>query len=356
MVSSLPEYFEVAGAVHVHSSFSDGSKSVEEIAQIANQKNLDFLMFSDHNTLQPKLEGMEGWHDNVLVMIGAEYNDRDNRNHYLAFRINENIEKREHASDYVQQVREKGGFGVIAHPAEKRSFSDAYPPYPWTDWDVEGFDGIEIWNQMSEWMEGITYANFFWRLIHPLRSIRYPAWETLERWDKYNRTRRVVGMGGIDVHGFPFKLLGFIPFEIYPYKVQFRSIRTHLLLEQPFTQNGNPVSFEKAEDTVFEAIRSARCFMSNFAVGDACGFRFQAAAGNNTYPMGSRLPVSSKVLLSVKVPLRGKIRMIKDGHLIQAVKGTSLEISVNESGVYRVEVYRKHRGWIYSNPIVLYSV
>lgn len=356
MVESGQTYHEVAGAVHLHSSFSDGSKSVEEIAQIASQKNLDFLMFSDHNTLQPKLEGREGWHDNVLVIIGAEYNDRDNRNHYLAFRIHENIEKRDYAADYVQQVREMGGFGMIAHPAEKRSFSDAYPPYPWTDWEIEGFDGIEIWNQMSEWMEGITYANFFWRLIHPLRSIRYPAWETLDRWDKYNRKRRVVGIGGIDVHGFPFKLLGFIPFEIYPYKVQFRSIRTHLLLEKPFQENGNRMSFKIAEETVFEAIQSARCFFSNYSVGDANGFRFHAEHPDGIHPMGSRLPAHDEVQLVTQVPQIGKIRLLRDGHVIESLKGTSLEISVSTPGVYRIEVYRKHRGWIYSNPIVLYSV
>ena len=356
MVACSTGFCEIVGAVHVHSNFSDGSRSIEEISQIANQKNLDFLMFSDHNTLEPKHLGLDGWHDKVLVIIGVEFNDANNCNHYLAFRIDENVENRETARNYVQHVSEQNGFGVIAHPAEKRSFSDAYPPYPWTDWDVEGFDGIEIWNQMSEWMEGITRANFFWRLIHPLRSIRYPAWETLERWDRYNQTRRVVGIGGIDVHAFPYKLLGFIPYEIYPYKVQFKSIRTHLLLESPLVRNNESVDFKQAEEIVFEAIRSARCFISNHAVGNACGFRFTAQSGDEIHMMGARLPVKKAFVLAAKTPLKGRIRLLKDGRVIKSVRGHGIELSVQEPGVYRIEVYRKNRGWIYSNPIVLYSV
>ena len=131
------EYHEVIGAVHLHSDFSDGSRPIPEIAEIAGEKNLDFIMFCDHNTLEPKRLGLEGWYKNVLVLIGYEINDPDARNHYLAFRLNEEVGEGLAAKEYVRLVRQKGGFGVIAHPAEKRQFSDAYPAYPWTAWSRE---------------------------------------------------------------------------------------------------------------------------------------------------------------------------------------------------------------------------
>ena len=151
---------EFIGAVHLHSDYSDGTLSIPEIAAIAREIGLDYLMFSDHNTLAPKQAGLEGWHDGVLVLIGSELNDPEDRNHYLAFRIQKEIPTGQWAEAYTRQVKNQGGFGIVAHPAEKRNFSEAYPPYPWTEWDVE-FDGIEIWNQLSEWVEGITKRGVF---------------------------------------------------------------------------------------------------------------------------------------------------------------------------------------------------
>jgi len=345
-----PEYQELVGAIHLHSEYSDGTLPIPEIAKIAGDKDLDFLMFSDHNTLAPKREGLEGWYGSVLVLIGCELNDPDERNHYLAFRIDKEIPTGQWPDAYVKQVKEAGGFGIIAHPAEKRNFSDAYPPYPWTAWHIQDFDGIEIWNQLSEWIEGVTKRNFAWRVLHPLRSIRYPVWETLDRWDQLNCERRVVGIGGIDVHARRVRLLKLFSVEIYPYKVQFKSIRTHFLVHPPITPGSD---FHVAESILFDALTHGRCFISNYSVGDARSFQFFAEDQNDIYPMGSRIETYRSVVLSVRVPLRAKIRLLRNGSIIQQKTAMELQFETSQAGVYRIEVFRKGRGWIYSNPIVL---
>lgn len=347
------DYFESVGAVHLHSDFSDGSLPIPDIAAIAAAKGLDFLLFSDHNTLAPKRQGLEGWYGPVLVITGYEINDPRDQNHYLAFRLDEEVESGLEAAAYVSEVRRRGGFGIIAHPAEKRSFSDAYPPYPWTDWDVKDYDGIEIWNQLSEWMEGITRSNFLWRIWHPLKSIRYPVWETLQRWDRINQTRRVVGVGGIDVHAFHYRILGLIPVEIYPYKVQFKSIRTHILTERLLRSGEKTVPFAEAEELLFHALKNGRAFISNYSVGDARGFRFQAEHHETVLPMGSRVQIKGPVTFSAAAPLEGRIRLIANGREILQVFGKEIRFTTKTPGVYRVEIFRKRRGWIYSNPIVL---
>ena len=353
MTRTVEQLYESVGAVHLHSDFSDGSLTIPEIAGIAGKKDIDYLMFSDHNTLEPKRRGLEGWYENILVLIGYEINDPDDRNHYLAFRVNREVEKGSNAKDYVRAVKEMGGFGVIAHPAEKRNFSDAYPPYPWTAWDVDGFDGIEIWNQLSEWAEGLTRRNALYRIVHPLRSIRYPVWEILERWDKINTKRRVVGMGGIDVHGYRIKLFGLIPMEIYPYKVQFRSIRTHILTRRPLQEGETRLSFQDAEEEVFEALSEGRCFVSNFRVGDGRGFRFWAEKTGKVFLMGSRVESYGELIFRIQAPLSGIIRLLLDGQEVKRVRGKMLTYRTTEKGVFRVEVFRKRRGWIYTNPIVV---
>jgi len=341
--------YESVGAVHLHSIASDGSLSIPEIASIAGSKNLDFIMFTDHNTLRPKQDGLEGWYDDVLVLIGYEINDKNDKNHYLAFKLNQEVRGRV-AAEYVANVKKAGGFGIIAHPAEKRSFSDAYPPYPWTDWDVEGFDGIEIWNQLSEWMEGVTWANIPWRIWHPLRSIRFPEWDILQRWDALNLKRRVVGIGGIDVHAFTIKVLGLIPVQIYPYKVQFKSIRTHILTEEPVEKQ---TSDQLAMKAVYGALQSGCCFVSNYSLGEARGFRFHALKGDEYYPMGSRIPFDAGIQFQVEVPGKGEVRLLHNSKVIKKGWTAELNYTAQLSGVYRVEVFRKSKGWIYSNPIVL---
>ncbi len=345
-------FHEAVGAVHLHSTHSDGALPIPEIAPIAGRKGLDFLMFSDHHTLEPKRLGLEGWYERVLVLIGYEINDANDRNHYLAFRLTKEVEEGLKAADYVRRVREMGGFGVIAHPAEKRNFSEAYPPYPWTDWEADSFDGIEIWNQLSEWIEGVTRRNIAWRIVHPLKSIRYPVWETLERWDQLNRRRRVVGLGGIDVHAYRLKIAG-IPFTVYPYKVQFRSIRTHLLVRKALYGDSWTLPFQEAEDQIFEALREGRCFVSNHVLGDARGFQFVARCGDGFFQAGSRLSPGTGVLFQVETPQPADIRLLQNGRIIYRVKGFRLSYSARAAGVYRAEVFRKRRGWIYSNPIVI---
>jgi hypothetical protein len=344
---------EAVGAIHLHSDYSDGLLSIPEIAQIANGKNLDYLMFSDHNTIEPKLKGLEGWYDRVFVIIGCELNDPEDRNHYLAFRINEEISQGLEAKDYVRLVKEMGGFGVIAHPAEKRKFSDAYPPYPWTEWDIDGFDGIEIWNQLSEWIEGVTRTNLPWRIMHPLKSVRYPVWETLERWDRLNTMKRVVGIGGIDVHAHRIKLFRFIPVVIYPYKVQFRSIRTHLLTKKPLCIDGNRLSFKEAEMEIFDSLSKGRCFIVNSSLGDGRNFRFWAESKKKSYPMGSRIRGVEELIYHAQTPLFSDIRLIRNGMEVMRIKGKEISYKTREKGVYRIEVFRRKRGWIYSNPIVI---
>jgi hypothetical protein len=53
--------------------------------------------------------------------------------------------------------------------------------------------------------------------------------------------------------------------------------------------------------------------------------------------------------------VRGKIRLIKDGELIQEEVGREMIFGIDEPGIYRVEAYHrnfiKYRPWIFSNPI-----
>ena len=65
--------FEYVGVMHIHTTDSDGSKTHDEIIELAHKYELDFLAFSDHMTLEHK--NKEGWYGKTLVIVGYEHQD-----------------------------------------------------------------------------------------------------------------------------------------------------------------------------------------------------------------------------------------------------------------------------------------
>ena len=344
--------YEYIGAVHIHSTYSDGTGELPDIVRFAGEVGLDFIMMSDHNTLRPKLDGWEGWYDGVMLLIGYEINDRKDRNHYLAFGLDKTVGVRISAQEYVRRGKEQGGIGFIAHPDEQRGSMPEHPAYPWIAWDAEDFDGIEIWNHMSEWMEGLTEENKFQRFIHPLKSITYPPEITLRRWDELNRERRVVGIGGTDAHAHKADVMGFFDVEVFPYKVMFKSIHTHVLLDEPLIK-GIEENFEADKWRVYDALRRGRCFVANSYHADPKGFAFFATSATETLYQGdfTLFAGPATIALHVELPQAARMRLLCNGALVREETGREMLHSVSQPGAWRVEAWIEDRGWIFSNHI-----
>lgn len=347
---------EYVGAIHMHSNFSDGSGNAGEIAEIANEVGLDFIVLTDHNTLRALQEGFEGFYGKTFMLVGCEINDKENKNHYIALGINETFSTRLPAKDYVEKVKKAGGIGFLAHPHEKRNSMKEHPPYPWTEWDTEDFTGIEIWNHMSEWMENLTEQNKYQSFLHPLKTIVAPPKETLELWDKLSLKRKVIGIGGIDAHAHKVNVLGFVEVEVFPYKVLFKSIRTHILTDRNFVNEQNPECITVTKEIILNSLRDGNCFVSNYYHGDATGFRFIASKGRLNYQMGESAPFEKGLKLKVYLPgHKGTIKIIKNGVCVSVMENHQSIFEVDEPGVYRVEVYIGDKAWIFSNHIRIES-
>jgi hypothetical protein len=344
--------FEYVGAIHIHSVFSDGSGEVSQIAKYADEVGLDYIILTDHNTLRALEEGYENWYGNTLCLVGCEMNDKENKNHYLAFGIDKTYSTRISANEYVTMVKNDGGIGFLAHPHEKRTHMKEHPPYPWNAWDSKDFTGIEVWNHMSEWMETLTEENKYQAFLHPLRTITSPQKETLKIWDELNLKRKVTGIGGVDAHAHKYNLLGFMEVEIFPYKVLFKSIRTHILLDTELVRENTEKSIYKSKKAIYKALAEGRCFFANDYHADSKGFRFFAEVGDKIYTMGDTIKKANKIKLKVLLPVQSaEVRLIRNGTTIATTEDKSAEFMIDKQGVYRVEVYIHHKAWIYSNHI-----
>ena len=349
--------FEYIGHLHIHSTFSDGTSTVTEIARDALKAGLDFLCITDHNTMGGLDKGLEGWHDGVLVLFGTELNM--SKNHYLAFGLRKTVpQDEENPQNVIDAVNAGGGFGYLAHPVEKGNplfMKGRF--YAWEDWDVTGFTGLEIWNFGSIWRSAYNsrLQAFFWLLFNSYRPVRFPDPDGLKAWDSLSRERPVVAYAGSDAHAFYLRL-GPLKFCVFPYRYLFRTLNTHILLDAELSGD-----IGDAREQIFSSLRSGHFFIGSDYLGQTKGFRFSATNHDGEEAsMGGEISYSPATVLHITAPSSGRrlIRVIKNGEVVHESNQQALAFKVLKPGTFRVEVYRRPLlgravPWIYSNPIYI---
>ncbi len=344
---------EYAGNPHAHTPYSDGQALHAEVAQAAAEAKLDFVITTDHNVW---VDGCEGYYDEVLLLVGEEIHDarlQPQGNHLLVY--NAKVELSPLASDMQTLINEAGqwgGFCYLAHPYEYESkISPAMAALSWTDWEVTGYTGFEIWNYMSEFkrlarnkLAAVYYAHF------PSRGIRGPFKAALCKWDELlSQGQRIAAIGGADAHGDTYSLG---PFKrvVFPYSYLFRCVNTHILTEAPF--NGQ---LEHDKALVYDALQNGRTWVGYDLPASTTGFRFHARSGFERALMGDELARAGATIFEIQTPQNADIRLLLNGNVIARTQGKRLKFTSALAGVYRVEVYRNYRmgrrGWIFSSPI-----
>jgi hypothetical protein len=346
------EFQAVCGNIHMHTGHSDGTKSHDELARIAEAAGLDFLVVTDHNVFP---SGMDGYYGRTLLLVGEEVHDPDRSlqsSHTLCFDIKEDVaELAPDPQRLIDRVTAQGGFAFLAHPFE-RDVADFLPEpnISWRDWEVEGYAGIELWNYMSEFkalLKSKVHAILFAYL--PDLAVVGPYSETLRKWDELLRTRRVAALGGSDAHGTVYRL-GPLSRAVQPYDYLFGCVNTHLLLAESLTG-------ELARDRalVYEALRHGHGFVGYERPAAVAGFRCWARSGGQEATLGEALSLKGPVELWAEVPARADLRLVRDGRIVARASGRRLAWVGHQAGAYRVEAYRRYagrqRGWIFGNPI-----
>lgn len=341
-------FVEYAGNMHVHTLYSDGTWAHRGVAQAAAQAGLDYVIITDHNVWT---DGIEGYYDKMLLLVGEEVHDCrriPQANHLLIYGVEREMAlQASEPQRLLDSVREAGGLAFLAHPIEYASRVAGEEALGWADWNITGYTGIEIWNYMSEFktrlptvLHAVYYAHF------PLGALRGPFPETLRLWDRLlSAGQRVVGIGGADAHGRTYAL-GPLRRVIFPYQHLFSAVNTHILAAQRFTGD---VASDKA--VVYEALRAGRCWVGCDLLGSTREFSFTARSGSASAIMGEDLKRHGAVTFEVQTPLPGEIVLVVGGRRVARASGRSLKFTTAEAGAYRVEVYRRGKGWIFSNPI-----
>jgi hypothetical protein len=344
--STDDSYLDYKGVVHVHSSLGGHSTgSFAGIVRAAKLNQLDFVLLTEHPS--PYVNTAEG----VLFVGGSEWNVA-NEDRLLVAPGTLPPAAQTSTQDAVNQSKSEGRVVFVAYPEQLRS------------WDLQGFDGIEVYNLYTNAKRASYTLLFFdghwsyWSYPELLFTDFYERpHDNLKRWDELTKAgRKLVAVAGNDAHKNVGLALqdqtghALLQIQLDPYERSFQIVRTHVLIERGQTLD---------QPALLSALARGHCYIAFDLFGDSSGFRFDATGDTERKLMGDEIALGGGVRLKASAPVKSRMVFFKDGGLIHEEREASkAELRVTERGVYRVEVYLEQLGkpvgeqpWIISNPI-----
>jgi hypothetical protein len=322
----------VAGALHLHTTRSDGGGTPEDVAAAASMAGLNFIVLTDHGD-GTRAPDPPAWRAGVLVLDGVEISTAGG--HYLAIGMTQApYPLGGEARDVAEDVSRLRGVGIVAHPASPK------PELAWSDWDVP-FDGAEWLSADSEWRDerwttlaraGLTY--FFRPGPSVARVFDRPA-SLLARLDERALQRPVLLVAGTDAHG-GLGGEGTRRLPVPSYGSVLRALSVRLTLRGALRGDA-----ERDAALVLDALRARRAYTSIDGVAGPARMTFTAQAGNARAETGGRLPTGEPVTLRVRSngPPGATIVLLRDGQPVASGPLPELEhVTDDARGVYRVEV------------------
>ncbi len=339
-------------AIHVHTDYSDGAKSMEEVVREAAVAGVDALIVTDHSTTAAVAAGWEGRHGDVLVIVGAEVKTRE-QDHMLLIGTHERIATGIlHTPDALHLLAQLGLTGFVAHPQGRPQKFFFSRKFKWRYWDSPGFCGVEVWSYMHDWIENCSPLKLPAMCREPDRYIDGPDPEILAKWDRLAVGRKVAGIGGLDTHGVYLPLgmgwlFGWAKNGILPYQQNFSAFATYTLAPD------SPGDDRVAIRGVIDGLRTARSWICHDSLHPGRDARFYLQAPGRVHPVGSEVKFEQGLKLVIDLPVKARVRIVRDGERVLDETGSTLECAVQAPGVYRAEAYLDERFWILTNHVYI---
>jgi PHP domain-containing protein len=361
-LAAVPPTFQLSwpvarGAYHVHSRYSDGTGTFDEIAAAAAAAGLQFVIVTDHGngTRDPE---PPSYRSGVLMIDAVEIST--DAGHVVALDLpRAPYPIAGDPRDVLDDIHRLGGFAIAAHPGSLK------PALRWGDWEA-AFDGLEWLNADSEWRDefwgslGKVLLTYSFRPTETLAGLLDRPSEVLQQWDRLVARRRVSALAGADAHA----RLGFRQREPYEdrvlwrapsYQASFEAFVNHVVLDGPLIGDA---AVDAA--TVLSAIREGRIFTSVDGIARLSRFEAKATVGPAVARPGEYLDVPGPVAIDARIaaPEGTTLVLLKDGAPIYDGASNEIRVDVgNAPGAYRIEarlpasITRSSVPWLLTNPM-----
>lgn len=339
--------YNYLGAMHIHSKYSDGTKDIEYIISQAKKAGLKWIIVTEHNNLDAKKH--EGFYGDLCVIVGTEISP-EKGNHLLAFNTKELINENIGSRNFIDEVHNQGGFCIPAHADESISRDNRHRPLRWDDWSINTFDGLEIWNYLTDWTDKYSvHKSTLLQYLNRHKIVTGPTKDILAWWDRLNNSKDNVfpAVAGCDAHAFSYGKYG-INVKVSDYYDFFSAVNNMLILDEPLSK-----TYGIAKEQILNAIKAGNNVIVNRKITKNTDIEFSIVNKDEKAFSGESKQYGKYAYVNVKLPKKATIRLIHNGLLIYEAESKVLKYDKLDIGKYRVEVYYKGRPWIFTNPIKL---
>jgi len=343
----------IFGAYHIHTSRSDGSGSLADVASAAAQAALQFVIVTDHGDATRPPEPPHYLHE-VLVIDAVEISTMSGHLIALGLKDASPYPLGAEARDALEDVHRMGGWAVAAHP------DSPHAGLRWRGDDlVEGFEWL---NADSEWRDEravrllLTLGHYFFRPSESIASIFDRPAASLRRWDDLSKRQNVVGLAGVDAHAKIAVDEDAVTqesrtiFARPSYKDMFRTVAQGVELKAPLTGDA-----ARDAATILTALRTGNTYSVVRAIAEPGQIRFFATDASRTAGMGESLESSGAWTIgaSVPAPADATVVLIRDGEEVASGTGSATFKTGGAPAIYRAEVRLPGAAvpWIVTNPI-----
>ncbi|MCK5250757.1 MAG: hypothetical protein KAJ98_12375 [Spirochaetaceae bacterium] len=143
------------GKTHIHSTASDGDKTIPEIANFYAEADYDFIFITDHDVCSDVAKSCP---DSPLLLIdGVELGGKDKQGsyyHIICLGRVHGIPEKHQLEERMNQACEQGAVLVLAHPRWCGTSMEEANRY--------GFAGVEIYNHVCHWLSGKSDGLTYW--------------------------------------------------------------------------------------------------------------------------------------------------------------------------------------------------
>jgi hypothetical protein len=350
---NAPQWQDMGGALHVHSTYSDGAGDIPTVMEGACQAGVDWLLLADHNTQRPLRDGWESrFEEKPLLLIGTEVTVEHGA-FLLALDMPPEWEpKRDlRPQEVIDDVNARGGLPLVSLPFDIK--------HPWREWDATGYQGLEVINFSTVARRHINLLSLAWLLpiykmqgmLPTLRALLARPDQAFARWDTLLATPGMgpqIGIGALDAHAL--MKIGKKKYPIPSYADSFTAVLTHVLI---------PQNAPDPRRAIYEALRAGRCYFSYDLLGDPRAISFRGQHGAASAEMGGE--ITTGATLEARAEKGTLLRLYRHGKIVAAGRNGFLSYTATEPGAYRIEAYRSGlrlgplylnaRPWIFTNPI-----
>ncbi|HEV8393828.1 MAG TPA: CehA/McbA family metallohydrolase [Vicinamibacterales bacterium] len=348
------------GAMHVHTTNSDGSGTPDAVAAAAARAGLKFVILTDHGDAT-RTPDRPQYRSGVLMIDAVEVSTSGG--HVIALDLPKApYPLRGEPDDVLEDLQRLGAMAIVAHPTSLKA------DLAWrgsTDPGGRPFDGVEWLNGDSEWRD-----ERFWSLSRILFTYWFRAPESLALildrpetaltlWDRVARTHNVVGLSGSDAHakiGGDLDHGGPAAVHLPSYEQVFRTFSLGLPGVVP---SGNAPADARA---VIAAIRAGHVFTAIDAFAQPARLAFTATGAGVAAQAGDRVAAGVPLALHAELDapeLPPTLTLYRGGNVAAMATGGRLDYQADGTpAVYRVEATlpaRRGGGplapWLVSNPI-----